>query len=68
MYICLKLYFQSDVTLVRSWFLNGKHYSRTLEAWLRLQDKHAKDGLAELEKDAKAKGYDPVEGRKTFYR
>ncbi|KAL5523586.1 hypothetical protein ACEPAG_7759 [Sanghuangporus baumii] len=64
----LLLYFQSDVTLVKTWFLNGKHYSRTLEAWLRLQDAHCKEGLAELEQDAKAKGLDPVEGRKAFYR
>ena len=56
------------MTLVESWFLNGKHYSRTLEAWLRLQDVHAKEGLAELEQDAKAKGLDSVEGQKAFYR
>ncbi|OCB88451.1 S-adenosyl-L-methionine-dependent methyltransferase [Sanghuangporus baumii] len=64
----LLLYFQSDLTLVKTWFLNGKHYSRTLEAWLHLQDAHTKEGLAELEQDAKAKGLDPVEARKAFYR
>ncbi|KAL5528660.1 hypothetical protein ACEPAF_7796 [Sanghuangporus sanghuang] len=64
----LLLYFQSDVTLVKTWFLDGKHYSRTLEAWLRQQDAHSKKGLAELEQDAKAKGLDPAEGRKAFYR
>ncbi|EJD02755.1 S-adenosyl-L-methionine-dependent methyltransferase [Fomitiporia mediterranea MF3/22] len=64
----LLLYFQSDVTLVRNWFLNGKHYSRSLEAWLRLQDANAKSGIAELEQDAKAKGLDPAEGRKAFHR
>ena len=63
-----KLYFQSDVTLIKSWFVNGKHYSHTLEDWLRLQDANSKEGLSVLEKDAKCKGLDPSEGRKAFYR
>lgn len=64
----LLLYFQSDVTLIKSWFVNGKHYSHTLEDWLRLQDANSKEGLSVLEKDAKCKGLDPSEGRKAFYR
>ncbi|KAF5385848.1 hypothetical protein D9615_002260 [Tricholomella constricta] len=35
-------YFQSDLTLTRSWYINGMHYSRTLEDWLKLQDKNGK--------------------------
>lgn len=27
---------------MRSWYLAGTHYSRTLEDWLKLQDKNAK--------------------------
>lgn len=38
----LQLYFQSDLTLVRSWYLSGTNYSRTLEHWLKLQDKNTK--------------------------
>ncbi|KAF8514160.1 S-adenosyl-L-methionine-dependent methyltransferase [Gautieria morchelliformis] len=64
----LLLHFQSDVTLLKSWWLDGKHYARTLEAWLQLQDKNAKKGLAELERDADAKGMGREEGRKAFYR
>lgn len=64
----MKLYFQNDLTLERSWFINGKNYSRTLEDWLKLQDKHAKEGLKELENDANLKGLPKLEGRKAFYR
>ncbi|KAG8939958.1 hypothetical protein FRC03_005879, partial [Tulasnella sp. 419] len=61
-------YFQSDLTLVRSWWINGKHYARTCEDWLKLQDSHAKEGIEELERDAEAKGLAKGEGRKTFFR
>jgi len=64
----LFLYFQSDLTLLRSWYLPGTHYSRTLEDWLRLQDKNGKKGLLELEKDAFQKGHAAIEGKKTFHR
>ena len=64
----MQLYFQDDLTLIQSWFVNGKHYSRTSEQWLQSQDANAKAGLAELEKDAVAKGLDKEEGRKAFYR
>lgn len=66
--ILQQLYFQSDLTLIRSWYLNGKHYSRTLEDWLRRQDRNKKEGLDELERDAEAKGLAAEEGRKAFYR
>ncbi|KAH7911034.1 S-adenosyl-L-methionine-dependent methyltransferase [Hygrophoropsis aurantiaca] len=61
-------YFQSDLTLIRSWYINGRHYSRTLEDWLKKQDRNGQQGLAELEQDAEAKGLDKEEGRKAFYR
>ncbi|KII92175.1 hypothetical protein PLICRDRAFT_36965 [Plicaturopsis crispa FD-325 SS-3] len=64
----LLLYFQSDLTLIRSWYLDGRHYSRTLEDWLKRQDKNAKEGLRELEADAAAKGVSKEEARKAFYR
>ncbi|CAA7261845.1 unnamed protein product [Cyclocybe aegerita] len=64
----LFLYFQSDLTLLRSWYIPGTHYSRTLEDWLKLQDKNGKHGLKELEKDAEEKGQSAIEGRKAFYR
>jgi len=64
----LLLYFQTDLTLLRSWYLSGKHYSRTLEDWLVRQDRNAKSGLAELEKDAVAKGFSKEDARATFNR
>ncbi|KZP22043.1 S-adenosyl-L-methionine-dependent methyltransferase [Athelia psychrophila] len=64
----LLLYFQSDLTLERSWYLDGRHYSRTLEDWLKRQDGNAAAGLRELEADAVAKGLPEEEGRKAFYR
>ena len=56
-------YFQRDLVLLHSSFLNGTHYSRTLRAWLDLQDKHSKEGLKIL---TDAMGVE--EGSKTFYR
>ena len=62
----LQLYFQDDLTHVRSWYINGKHYQRTSEHWLKAQDRRAKTGLPALEKDAVAKGFAPEEARKAF--
>ncbi|KAH8827909.1 S-adenosyl-L-methionine-dependent methyltransferase [Flagelloscypha sp. PMI_526] len=59
----LFLYFQDDVTLLKSWYISGVNYSKSLEAWLALQDKNRTVGLKVLEE---AMG--PVEGRKTFNR
>ena len=56
-------YFQRDLTLVRSSYLNGKHYARTLEDWLLLQDKNGKEGMRVLKE---AMGEE--EGSKTYYR
>ncbi|PPQ98717.1 hypothetical protein CVT24_003425 [Panaeolus cyanescens] len=64
----LFLYFQNDLTLIRSWYLSGMHYSRTHDHWLATQDKNRKIGLRILEEDAKAKGHSPEVGRRTFYR
>ncbi|KAN0091346.1 S-adenosyl-L-methionine-dependent methyltransferase [Tylopilus felleus] len=64
----LLTYFQSDMTLINSWYLSGQHYSRTLEDWLRRQDRNAQQGISELEKDALSKGLSAEEGRKMFNR
>lgn len=56
-------YFQEDLVLRNSWFLNGTHYARTLESWLKLQDKNGKEGMRML-----IEGMGEEEGRKTFYR
>jgi len=64
----LFLYFQEDLSLVRSWYLNGRHYAQTCEDWLKHQDLHKKEGIEELERDATLKGLGAEEGRKQFYR
>ncbi|KAF9527358.1 S-adenosyl-L-methionine-dependent methyltransferase [Crepidotus variabilis] len=61
-------YFQSNLTLIRSWYLPGTHYSRTLEDWLRLQDANRRSGLSVLEEDARAQGVPLTEAHKTFNR
>lgn len=61
-------YFQSDLTVIRDWYINGRHYAQTCEDWLKLQDKNKRKGLEELERDAKAKGSSIEESQKAFYR
>lgn len=34
----LLLHFQNDMAIERQWYVNGTHYSRTLEAWLAKHD------------------------------
>lgn len=63
-----QLHFQSCVSIVRSWYVSGKHYQRTSNAWLRLQDKNAKQGITELELDAQDGGLPVEEGRRVFFR
>jgi len=43
------LHFQADLRVVRSWWINGGHYSLTLEEWLRRQDRHKREVLALFE-------------------
>ncbi|GBE80719.1 S-adenosyl-L-methionine-dependent methyltransferase [Sparassis crispa] len=64
----LLLYFQDDLSLVRSWYINGRHYAQTCEDWLKRQDEFGAVGLATLKMDAEKKGLDGEEGSKMFYR
>lgn len=70
-------YFQSSLTLDRSWWLNGKHYGRTCEDWLLAQDAHKNAWIGsgrevELVTSSKRGEMDEAEkrseGRKTFFR
>ncbi|KAG6375549.1 S-adenosyl-L-methionine-dependent methyltransferase [Boletus reticuloceps] len=63
----LLTYFQSDMTLIKSWYLSGQHYSRTLEDWLRRQDCNAKQGIVELEEDALSKGLAQNKAERCFF-
>ncbi|KAK4050753.1 hypothetical protein OIO90_004975 [Microbotryomycetes sp. JL221] len=38
-------YFQKDLVLQKSWWLNGQHYGRTCQHWLQLQDSNRKHWL-----------------------
>lgn len=33
---------QDDLAIQKQWYINGKHYSRTLEAWLQRMDAQRK--------------------------
>ncbi|CAG8598516.1 5974_t:CDS:2, partial [Ambispora leptoticha] len=44
----LFLHFQNDLVLVNKWFVNGKHYSKTSEEWLKLVDKNKNDAFTHL--------------------
>ncbi|KAE8216237.1 hypothetical protein CF319_g1954 [Tilletia indica] len=63
-------YFQQNVVLEQMWWLNGRHYAQTLEAWLSKQRKENVGGrsIKALRADAKKKGVDEMEGEKTYYR
>ncbi|CEH12341.1 s-adenosyl-l-methionine-dependent methyltransferase [Ceraceosorus bombacis] len=66
----LFLHFQNDVVLEDLWWINGTHYGRTSEDWLKTLDRNNKDNKSVrlLREDAKKKGLDPIEGEKAFYR
>ena len=74
-------YFQKNLTLEKSWWINGKNYGRTCEHWLQKQDSGKKLWIgngreAELVTGASTgkdggKGTEAErreEGKKTFYR
>lgn len=46
----LFLYFQSHLELLERWSVNGQHYAKTCEAWLRKQDAN-KDAILKVFKD-----------------
>ncbi|WRT69155.1 uncharacterized protein IL334_006139 [Kwoniella shivajii] len=56
-------YFQDDVVLKHSEFVNGENYAKTLEAWLVNQDKNGKEAMKRL---VDSMGED--QGKKTYYR
>ena len=66
----LFLYFQQHVSLDDIWWINGNHYAKTCEAWLKKQDKNnvGNQSVQMLRRDAKNKGVEELEGEKTFYR
>ena len=57
----LMLHFQDDLVVERSWRINGIHYSRTLEEWLRRHDAHRKE-VMQLFRET----YTPGEAQKWF--
>lgn len=63
-----QLYFQEDLTLLSSWYVNGKHYARTAEDWLKAQDRHREEGIAALECDAEKQGLGKEHARVTYNR
>lgn len=63
-------HFQQHVTLEQNWWVNGNHYARTCEDWLKTQDRNQRkhDSIKLLRQDAAKKGSNAIEGEKTFYR
>ncbi len=55
--------FQGELHLDEQWHLNGRHYQRTLEAWLRNQDRHREEILALF-----SETYGPGEAVRWFQR
>ncbi|KAK9806412.1 hypothetical protein WJX73_003375 [Symbiochloris irregularis] len=45
----LLYHFQDDLALDRSWWVNGRHYSLTLEAWLKRMDAHRREIMPIME-------------------
>lgn len=63
-------HFQQHVTLQQYWWVNGNHYARTCEHWLKTQDRNQRkhNSIKLLRQDAHKKGSNAIEGEKTFYR
>lgn len=59
----LLLYFQEDVVLEDHWRVDGRHYQRTANDWLRNMDSHRNEIL-----DLFARTYGPAEARRWFQR
>ncbi|MDG4550302.1 MAG: cyclopropane-fatty-acyl-phospholipid synthase [Candidatus Contendobacter sp.] len=55
--------FRGDLTLEEQWHLDGRHYQRTLEAWLVNQDRH-RDEIMTLFQDI----YGPDQAERWFQR
>jgi len=45
----LLLHFQRDVTLEGHWLVNGRHYERTCNEWLKKMDAHKPEVVALLD-------------------
>ncbi|MDQ6481475.1 cyclopropane-fatty-acyl-phospholipid synthase family protein [Dyadobacter sp. LHD-138] len=51
----LLLHFNDDLIMEKQWFVNGKHYAKTSEAWLRNMDNH-RDEIMPLFEQTYGKG------------
>ncbi|CAH7668097.1 S-adenosyl-L-methionine-dependent methyltransferase [Phakopsora pachyrhizi] len=63
-------YFQRDLNLESSWFINGKHYGRTSELWLKRLDSNRARWIRPFGRRARVESSSDEEMRirKTFYR